>query len=146
MRQAPKVLDCSSLTKWIYKCRGIYIPRHSVSQRDYCKEHFTIVESEENMRTGDIVFTTGKHDFYWDDINDGVGHVGFATGEGTVIHAANSKVGIIESTFENFIKGFRGIGRIIENDSSIITIESPTHKIVEESNQFRWMILQHCEP
>ena len=142
IKEAPEFLDCSLLTKWVYKCRGIWIPRHSIAQKDFCK----IEVSEKNIIAGDLVFTTSRRNYFWFDPNDGIGHVGLATGEGTIIHAANSKLGVIESPFEDFIKELKGIGRIIEDEDSLVTIESPAFKVVEESNEFRWKILQFCDP
>lgn len=140
LEEAPGVMDCSSLTKWAYGQRGIYLPRHSIAQRDHC----SIEVKPSYIEPGDLVFTTGFQNYFWTDPNDGVGHVGLATGEDTVIHAANSKVGIIESPLEHFLKQSRGIRRLVPNEKQTITIESPAHIVIEESNQLRWMILQHC--
>ena len=97
------------------------------------------------MRAGDLVFTTGRINYFHLDPNYGIGHVGFATNEGTVIHAADKKQGVIESKLNDFVKEFRGIRRLVLDDSNITTIESPADSVVEDSDQFRWMILQQCE-
>ena len=119
----------------------MWLPRHSISQRDYCP----IAVESNDVRAGDLVFTTGKKNYFWDNPDDSVGHVGIATGEGAVIHAANSKLDVIESDWDDFIKEPRGIKRMIPNEENVVTIEFPDGKIIEDSLQFRWTILQNCQ-
>ena len=139
LREAPGVFDCSGLIKWLYGQRGIWLPRRSIQQREYGE----IVQLEE-MIAGDAVFASGWIDYYLDDPSDGVGHVGVATGEGTIIHAANRKVGIVESSIEHFagMTKFRGARRYIPVGAEIFTFETPNGREVEIEDDFRWIILQ----
>lgn len=136
--KAPAIVDCSSLMIWLYEQRGINLPRYSIEQRDFGE----IVSGE--PKAGDLVFMSGKKDYYWNDPNDGTGHVGIATGEGTVIHAANSELGVIESTFEDFIGDetkFRGIRRYLDNER-VLTLEMPPSRKARYPRDLRWLILQ----
>jgi cell wall-associated NlpC family hydrolase len=137
---APELFDCSSLARWAYSLRGIKIPTYSIAQRAFCP----IKTSPAFINAGDLVFTTGKINYYETDPMDGVGHVGIATGEGTVIHAAGDKLGLIESPYEEFVKDPRGIRRMIDDEKSVVTIESPSRHYAQDSDEFRWIILQHC--
>lgn len=138
--KAPAVVDCSSLTKWLYGQRGIWLPRRSIQQRDMGE-----VVHPGDIEAGDLIFVSGAINYYDTDPADGVGHVGIATGKGSVIHAADSKAGVIESPFSKFAAGtkFRGARRYIPRDKSIITLQFPQHRDVECSSDVRWIILQH---
>lgn len=91
LSEAPSVFDCSTFTKWLYGQRGIWLPRRSIQQRELGD-----TVSLRELKAGDLVFKSGLIDYFLDDPSDGVGHVGIATDEKTIIHAANSKTGIIE--------------------------------------------------
>jgi len=140
MQDAPHTFDCSSLIKWLYGQRGIWLPRRSIQQREYGE----YVEPE-NIQTGDIVFTSGRIDYFDRDPTDGVGHVGIVTGSGTIIHAANRRRGVVESPYDVFKhRGLRGIRRLIPCDTSVYTLES-TERETEWSDDFRWIILQQLK-
>lgn len=140
MNMAPAVFDCATLPKLAYGHRGIRIPRHSIAQHNY----FPIGVEREDMRAGDLVFTTGRQNYYNDDPEKGIGHVGFATNDDTVIHAVREQNTVIESLFDDFVKKHHMIKRLIKDEDEVITIESPSNRIVEESDEFKWIILQHC--
>jgi hypothetical protein len=97
-----------------------------------------------HIRAGDVVFTSGAIDYYWQDKTDGVGHVGIATGQGSVVHAANSKVNIVESPLDEFVCGskFRGARRFGACDLDVLTLEVPECRDVEIADDLRWIILQ----
>lgn len=150
MRDAPKIFDCSSLVKWLYGLRGIWLPRYSIEQRDYCD---IAIERLANARyqdlpriikKGDLVFSKGIRSYYWHDPEKGVGHVGIATGQGTIIHASNSQRHIEETSIEQFVDqaNFRGVRRVISKEADIITLQCPRRRIVEWSPSLRWVILQ----
>ncbi|KKQ94039.1 MAG: hypothetical protein UT20_C0041G0007, partial [Candidatus Levybacteria bacterium GW2011_GWA1_39_11] len=82
--EAPLVVDCSSFIKWLYAQRGIWLPRRSIQQRELGE-----VVNLDELVAGDVVFISGRIDYYHDDPANGVGHVGIATGYGTVVHAAD---------------------------------------------------------
>jgi len=137
--EAPTVVDCSSFIKWLYGQRGIWLPRRSIQQRE-----LGIPVPINEVGAGDVVFVSGWIDYYHTDPKDGVGHVGIATGEGTVIHAADRKVHVIESSFESFIgkTKFRGVRRYVPKDQIVLTLETPTDREVEIADDLRWIVLQ----
>ena len=137
--EAPQVVDCSSLIKWLYGKRGIWLPRRSIQQRDQGEP-----VPFDQIVAGDIIFTLGWINYYHDDPSDGVGHVGIATGSGTVVHAANQKNNVIESPIESFMgkTNIRGIRRYIPKDEKVITLEVPTSLEVETADDIKWIILQ----
>src|SRR3989344_1517554 len=126
--EAPAVVDCSSFMKWLYAQRGIWLARRSIQQSEY-GEAIGLGE----IIQGDLGFTSGRIDYYQDNPSNGIGHVGIATGEGTVIHAANKKVNIVESPLNTFVgkTDFRCARRYIPKDSVVITLEIPDHREVE---------------
>ena len=139
--EAPSVFDCSSFIKYLYGQRGVWLPRRSVQQRQYGDP----VELDE-LRGGDLVFCSGRIDYFYEDTNDGVGHVGMATGEGTVLHAANKRCGVIEvetSAFLGKSSDFRGARRIIPSDTCVLTMRTPLGREVETSDDMRWIVLQN---
>ena len=139
LSEAPEVVDCSSFMKWLYGQRGIWLPRRSIQQRKMGE-----VAAYEDIAENDLVFRSGRIDYYLTDPRDGVGHVGIATGEGTVIHAANRELGIIESPLATFTSrdAFRGVRRLIPRDREVLTLITPDEREVETSDDVRWIILQ----
>lgn len=137
--QAPDVMDCSSFIKWLYSLRGIWLPRRSIQQRAYGENI-----SRDDLQAGDLVFTSGRIEYFYEDPSDGVGHVGIATGENSVVHAANSTAGIIESAVNDFTneKNFRGVRRLIPQNTLVTTFFTPSAREVETSDDVRWIILQ----
>lgn len=135
---APHTFDCSSFIKWLYCQKGIWLPRRSIQQREF-GDHVV----SKNMQAGDLVFTSGRINYYHNDPDDGVGHVGIATNNNTVIHAASTRRGIIESPYSAFVrKGLRGIKRIIPLHKKVYTLEF-SKRDIEWSDDVRWIILQH---
>jgi cell wall-associated NlpC family hydrolase len=78
-------VDCSGLVQQIYKRLGVNVPRTTYEQ---AKQGHVI--SVNSIRPGDLVFYGGDYH-----------HVGIYIGNGHVIHAANPKLGVIESTLTN---------------------------------------------
>lgn len=137
--EAPAVVDCSSFVKWLYAQRGIWLPRRSIQQRAFGE----VVHSKQCI-AGDLIFVSGCIDYYDDDPTDGVGHVGMATGDGTVIHAANSTANVVETQLEAFMSGgkFRGMRRYVPQGVEVVTLETPTEREVEVADDIRWVVLQ----
>lgn len=137
--EAPAVVDCSSFIKWLYGQHGIWLPRRSIQQR----ELGTPVPVEE-IGAGDVIFVSGWIDYYHTDPKDGVGHVGIATGEGTVVHAADRKAHVVESSIENFVgkTKFRGARRYVPKDQTVLILETPANREVEIADDLRWIVLQ----
>lgn len=144
MREAPGVVDCSSFTKWIFGEIGIWIPRRSIQQRDCWGNGGHAVNDRDNVQSGDLVFVSGWKDYYDVDPSQGVGHVGIVTSDRTVVHAANSELGITESPLEEFLylNNFRGARRMIPSDRTVLTLQTPPEREVETEDDLRWMILQ----
>lgn len=137
--EAPDVVDCLSLIKWLYAQQGIWLPRRSIQQRELGE-----VVDLNDLIAGDVIFVSGWIDYYCDDPADGVGHVGIYTGEGTVVHAANKKINLVESSLNRFIGAnkFRGARRYIPRSQEVITLEAPVEREIETSDDIRWIILQ----
>lgn len=137
--EAPAILDCSSFMKYLYAKLGIWLPRRSIQQREFGE----IINLNEII-AGDLVFISGHIDYFIDDPLDGVGHVGIATGNGTVIHAANKKSNIIETPLGKFIDkdSFRGARRYLPKGEVVITFNIPISRDVEFTDDLKWIILQ----
>lgn len=139
LTEAPNIFDCSSFTKWIYSNRGIWLPRRSIQQREYGE-----IVKIENIESGDLIFVSGWIDYFDNDPKNGVGHVGIATNNGTIIHAANKEAGVVETSIDKFIgkNKFRGARRYIPKNVEVLTFETPLKREVETSDDIRWIILQ----
>ena len=137
--EAPTVVDCSSFIKWLYAQRGIWLPRRSIQQRELGE-----VVNLDELVAGDAVFISGRIDYYHDDPANGVGHVGIATGYGTVVHAADRKVNVVESPLDKFVgeTKFRGARRYISQNVEVLTFETPLNREVEVADDIKWIILQ----
>ena len=137
--EAPAIVDCSSFIKWLYAQRGIWLPRRSIQQRSLGE----IVKLDE-LISGDVVFISGKIDYFHSDPADGVGHVGIVINNRTVVHAANKDVGVIETPLEEFISStnFRGARRYIPKEMKVYTFQTPAEREVEIADDIRWIILQ----
>lgn len=135
--QAPAVLDCSLLTWWAYQQLGIELPRYSLNQRAIT------VEVKDTPRLGDVVFKSGWRNYFQSDPSDGVGHVGIVTNRKTVVHAANPRLGVIETSYDEFTQSdWRGTGRVVSNLHALSTFTRPTTCELTCSLDLRCMILQ----
>lgn len=138
---APGIVDCSSFVKWLYGMWGIWLPRWSIQQCEFGRK-----VDLKNVFVGDLVFASGYFNFHYDDPLDGIGHVGIATGDGTVICAANwkGKYGIVECSFDEFVEGrhFRGVRRYIPKRRNVLTLDTPPEREIETSDDIRWIVLQ----
>ncbi|MCC7160448.1 C40 family peptidase [Candidatus Nomurabacteria bacterium] len=139
LSEASLTFDCSSFMKWLYGMHGIWLPRRSIQQRELGE----VVKINEII-AGDVVFVSGWIDYYHDDPANGVGHVGIATGDGTIVHAANKKEGIIETSLHKFMgkDKFRGARRYIPKNAEVLTLETPADREVEIADDIRWIVLQ----
>lgn len=77
-------VDCSGLVQQIYSQLGVKIPRTTYEQAKNGKK-----VSINDIRPGDLVFYNK------------FGHVGIYVGNGKIVHAANSKLGVIQSNLTN---------------------------------------------
>ncbi|OGZ43037.1 MAG: hypothetical protein A2719_01585 [Candidatus Ryanbacteria bacterium RIFCSPHIGHO2_01_FULL_45_22] len=137
--EAPAIVDCSSLIKWIYAQMGIWLPRRSIQQRELGE-----AVGLDELVAGDIVFVSGRIDYYHDDSANGVGHVGIATGDGTVVHAADRKANVVETPLDKFVgkTKFRGARRYLPKGIEVLTFKTPTEREVEIADDIRWIVLQ----
>lgn len=137
--EAPDIVDCSSFIKWLFAQRGIWLPRRTIQQ----KERGEILRGFQ-VQKDDVVFVSGHINYYRKEPRDGVGHVGIATERGTIIHAANTKEGIIETSYNDFVSPckFRGARRYVSHHKNVITLQTPPAREVEIADDIRWIILQ----
>lgn len=77
-------VDCSGLVQQIYRQLGVNVPRTTYEQAKSGKK-----VSVANIRPGDLVFYRG------------LDHVGIYVGNGKVVHAANPRLGTIQSNLNN---------------------------------------------
>jgi cell wall-associated NlpC family hydrolase len=77
-------VDCSGLVQQIYSQLGVKVPRTTYEQAKSGKR-----VSVNQIRPGDLVFYNNY------------GHVGIYVGHGKIVHAANSKLGVITSNLNN---------------------------------------------
>lgn len=77
-------VDCSGLVQQIYRGLGIEVPRTTWEQAKHGKR-----VPVSDIRPGDLVF----YNKY--------AHVGIYVGNGKIVHAANSKLGVIQSNLTN---------------------------------------------
>lgn len=141
--QAPQIIDCSLLAWWAYSQVGVQLPRYSINQRASAVE---VPLSE--LVSGDLLFRSGWRSYYQTDAVDGVGHVGVASGKGTVIHAPSKQAGVIEESVEAFVGDgtrFRGAGRIFPAGSHVITYEITAEYQLSSSLDLRCLIFQQLE-
>lgn len=139
--EAPGVVDCSGFVRWLYGQMGIWLPRRSIQQYMLGEE-----AALEEVSALDVVFVSGRIDYYHDDPTKGVGHVGIATGLGTVVHAANKELGVIETPLAEFIEAeqgkFRGVRRYVPKGADLVTLQVPEYRDVDTSDDIRWIVLR----
>ena len=144
--ETPDFFDCSSLTKWLYGQKGIWLPRRPLQQFEFCCHHGSIHKLTE-ITEGDIVFTSSP---YKQGVNtgedDGIGHVCISIGDGQVICATNSEfgTGILEISIEKLLgtRKLRSIGRMHDKTSEITTLTFPLGREIETVDDVRWIVLQ----
>lgn len=94
---APLVVNCITLVKWIYRLRGVQLPSDYLSwiaigrpiERSFIASY-------------DLVFTDGYQNQLVEAVGN-IGHVGLVTERSTIIHATNV-VGIEELPFDLFFR------------------------------------------
>lgn len=136
-QEAPHTVDCSSFIKWLFAQKGIWLPRLCVQQYLY-KDSVT----PDEVLPGDVLYTKGVLNLYGEDPAEGVGHVGLVTGDGTVIHAAGKRAGVIEVGMERFCKANKpqGVRRFFQPET--LTLEVPSSRQIESSDDITWLLLK----
>jgi cell wall-associated NlpC family hydrolase len=101
----PKVFDCSGFTKYVFRQKGINIPRTSIQQSKYG----TSIQRAK-LKPGDLVFfdTSRPRKGY-------VNHVGIYMGNNKFIHASSAKKRVIITRLDKpfYSKRYTGARRII---------------------------------
>lgn len=135
----PTRFDCSALTKWLYAQCGISIPRQSIAQRGAGQEI-----SLNDLRLGDLIFSSGPKNYFTPSCGDEIGHVGFIIDPETVVHAASSSSGVIKSSLDSFLqpKRFRGARRMVSDLESLETVIVPDERFIETSSNLYWTIFR----
>ena len=92
----PNAFDCSGLTSYAYQLNGISIPRTASAQ-------YAASTRVAKPRPGDLVFF----------LSNGADHVGLYLGNGRMVHAANSRTGVVVSSIGSgwYAQHFTGYGR-----------------------------------
>jgi len=139
-QRAPQAVNCSSMIKWIYAQKGIWLPRYAIEQSEY----MPVAVQREQARPGDLVFVRGYRNFYRTDPRKKIGHVGIVTRRNTVVHAANEKKGVVETEFEKFTAN-GGFVKRFPNLDKTLTLYCPKNRVIEWSGSFRWLILQRIK-
>lgn len=113
MEEAPDYFDCSGFTKYVFAEIGIDIPRSTIEQAAEGEE-----VDEAQIQAGDLIFVRGSRGHYNPRFPQGIGHVGIATGEGTVIHAATQRLSekpiiekgqVVESSYDEYKNAWQPI-------------------------------------
>jgi cell wall-associated NlpC family hydrolase len=139
--EAPEVFNCSNLIKWLYAQLGIWLPKRAITQA-----HFPLVrEIQTNeIQTGDLIYLSGFRNLYFDNPNDGIGHVVFCSGQNTVFHAPNRTRTVIEEPLSDILakkEKFRKCVRVFSHLDNIITLNLPPDSEIENSEDIRWLLM-----
>ncbi len=130
---APDSFDCSSFTSFIFAQAGVQIPRMAVDQYVFGK-----FINKEEILPGDMIFSnTGEMKRKIDlesreflpgtKIPEGVDHCGIFLGDGKIIHATESKGGVVMEPLveSDKFKNIVGYRRMTENEERfVITVPS----------------------
>lgn len=146
---APLAFNCSGFAKWIYGQLGVWLPRYGIDQ-----SQLGISIDLAETQAGDLIFTRGLRPRYLTRLEEGVGHVGIATGEGTVVHCtrrhSKNLEGVVETPIDEFLispERFRGIRRILPAREQFLVVRVPEEyrQKIETSSDVRWFILARIE-
>ena len=137
LRESPSVVNCSQFTRWLFSHIGVWLPRRAIEQRD--NGAGVLLTSSEFVCAGDLVFSNGRDAYYHDRPGDGVGHVGIATADASVVCASRKAGGVHEVSLAEFYKdGFRGVRRVMMPGT--LTFLTPQEAEIETSNDVGWWL------
>ncbi len=85
--EGPNSFDCSGLTMMAYRQIGISLPHHSATQATLGK-----AVTRANLQPGDLIFWYSP-----------VSHVSMYVGNGMMVHARNTAVGVVEQSVDSYI-------------------------------------------
>jgi cell wall-associated NlpC family hydrolase len=86
--EGPNAFDCSGLMLMAYRQVGISLPHHSATQAT-----LGTAVSRANLQPGDLIFWYSP-----------VSHVSMYVGNGMMVHARNTAVGVVEQSVDSYIK------------------------------------------
>lgn len=86
LRGTGNYVDCSYLTMWCYRQKGISLPGTAAEQGRYLEEHHLTI-SRDSLQPGDLVFWSHKPNGRYRNIT----HVGIYAGDGMIVDASYSK-------------------------------------------------------
>ena len=102
---SPAAMDCSGLTMQCYASVGIALPHQSAQQAKYGRDVMN-----EALKPGDLLMFSSR----W---SSHISHVGIYVGDGMMIHASNSRDGVIASDLGRYCENggvMRAARRMIE--------------------------------
>ncbi len=142
--EAPLFFDCTSLTKWLYGQKGVWLPRRPVQQYKYLDSLAKIYGLKEAVPS-DLLFTSSPfQDGVKSDSTDGIGHVFIVSDEAKAVCATNSEfgTGVVEVSFEDIFKTrkFCGIGKVVCD--GVVTLLIPPYRDIETVDDVRCVIEQ----
>ncbi len=143
MSEAPEYFDCSGLTKWLYGRIGIWLPRRSIAQFGFANS--SGIEGGD-FQVGDLIFKKGRVNYYFDDPDLTVGHVGLVIeaegSRGSVIHATQKR-GIEEVPLRYFMenKNYRGRRWVVASWDDLVVLRVPGELEIEASEDLKWLLL-----
>lgn len=82
---APRIFDCSSFVKFLYRKVGIDLPRPSIRMAEEGKR---VLGGMKKLLPGDLLYFHGIEGRYNSRFPQGIGHVALYIGEGRIIHAS----------------------------------------------------------
>ena len=82
--------DCSSLVYRLYKEVGINLPYVASTQGQYCYKNAMII-NKKDLQPGDLIFYSYEDNGQFRNIS----HVAIYVGDGKMVHAANSRRGVV---------------------------------------------------
>jgi peptidoglycan endopeptidase LytE len=108
LRDAPKVFNCSTFTRYVFRQVGIRLPPKAIKQAVFGRS-----VNPKRIMPADLIFIRGTSGFYDPSFPNGIGHVGIYVGDGIVISARNR--GVTKESVSIFLKSdqYRVIRRII---------------------------------
>lgn len=102
--------DCSGFVFYVYKAAGVRSDLYQPcsNQWNVLGGWDTVIPRDE-LRPGDLLF-------FWDDSRTGFQHVGMYIGNGKMVHASNSRVGIIISSIDEpyYLGRYMGAQRVVK--------------------------------
>lgn len=129
---APKIFDCSSFTRYLFRSIGIEIPRPSIEQYLFSEK-----VKKDKLQPGDLVFFVGNKPHKSPLLKEQIGHVAVYIGNNEIIHANSIKKKVVKENLDSVSRklNFVGGGRILkkEDDSYLFTV--PTFRLdIENEN------------